>query len=222
MRAIEATPAIEEVSTEEDSVEDPTFHKSSSSEAEEQNISSIEVNHISKILKIMNCLEKSRFTWKYFCVYFNNYFTSVQLMIHLLTDDIYSCGTVRMNRRGFPDDLKGRLRLQRGQSVTRQKGNLTPFCVAGQNASGLSDDERSSCSSSSNQTARAPGIETDSTPFSKWVYKYMNGIDRHDQLRLKYPLPWMVWYHCKRNTCFYGMLSGNGHCVCICTRPVLV
>ena len=97
--------------------------------AEEQNISSIEVNHISKILKIMNCLEKSRFTWKYFCVYFNNYFTSVQLMIHLLTDDIYSCGTVQMNRRGFPDDLKGRLRLQRGQSVTRQKGNLTPFCV---------------------------------------------------------------------------------------------
>lgn len=31
-----------------------------------------------------------------------------------------------MNWRGFPDDLKGRLRLQRGQSVTRQKGNLTP------------------------------------------------------------------------------------------------
>ena len=36
---------------------------SSSSEAEEQNISSIEVNHISKILKIMNCLEKSRLSW---------------------------------------------------------------------------------------------------------------------------------------------------------------
>ena len=65
-------------------------------------------------------------TGKYFRVYFNNYFTSVQLMIHLLADDIYSCETVRMNRRGFPDDLKGRLRLQRGQSVTRQKGNLTP------------------------------------------------------------------------------------------------
>lgn len=64
-------------------------------------------------------------TGKYFRVFFYNYFTSVQLMQDLLADRIYACGTVRMNRRGFPDDLKGRLRLQRGQSMTRQKGNLT-------------------------------------------------------------------------------------------------
>ena len=54
MRAIEATPAIEEISMEEDSVEDPAYHKSSSSsEAEDQNVSSIGVNLISKIHKIM-------------------------------------------------------------------------------------------------------------------------------------------------------------------------
>ena len=60
MRAIKATPSIEEISTEEDSVEDPAYQKSSSSEAEDQNVSSIEVNPISKILQIVNWLEKSR------------------------------------------------------------------------------------------------------------------------------------------------------------------
>ncbi|XP_062583062.1 piggyBac transposable element-derived protein 4-like [Saccostrea cucullata] len=58
-------------------------------------------------------------------LYFDNYFTSIKLMEDLLAENIYACSTVRMNRRGFPDDLKGRLRLQREQSQTRQRGNLT-------------------------------------------------------------------------------------------------
>lgn len=72
-------------------------------------------------------------TGNYFRVYFDNYFTSVQLMVDLLADKIYACGTVGMNRRGFPGDLKGRLRLQRGQS--KRKSHC--ICVARQKTCGL-------------------------------------------------------------------------------------
>lgn len=46
-------------------------------------------------------------------------------MEDLLTQNINACGTVRMIRRGFPDDLTGKLELQKGESLTRQKGNFT-------------------------------------------------------------------------------------------------
>lgn len=48
-------------------------------------------------------------------VFLDNYFTSVKLMEDLLAQNIYACRAVRMNRHGFPDDLKGKLGLQRGK-----------------------------------------------------------------------------------------------------------
>lgn len=128
-------------------------------------------------------------TGKYFRVFFDNYFTSVQLMQDLLADRIYACGTVRMNRRGFPDDLKGRLHLQRGQSMTRQKGNLT--------ASVWQDKKPVAfLSTLSDPRAEVPVTRQHgrqelrmTQPHSANEYnKYMNGVDRHDQLRMKYSL----------------------------------
>ena len=43
---------------------------------------------------------------KYHDVYFDNFFTSVQLLEQLEEDEIYSCGTARKDRRGFPPALK--------------------------------------------------------------------------------------------------------------------
>lgn len=58
-------------------------------------------------------------TNKYYHVFYDNFFYSgVKLAEDLLAEGIYSCGTVRMNRRGFPDDLK-RIKLQCGQSRIR-------------------------------------------------------------------------------------------------------
>jgi len=36
---------------------------------------------------------------KYYRIYFNNYFSTVDLMSNLLVDGILACGTVRTNRK---------------------------------------------------------------------------------------------------------------------------
>jgi hypothetical protein len=38
-------------------------------------------------------------------VYFDNCFTSIPLLEHLYENGLYGCGTVRVNRRGFPAEL---------------------------------------------------------------------------------------------------------------------
>ena len=43
---------------------------------------------------------------KYHHVYFDNFFTSTQLLTDLERDGIYSCGTARKDRKGFPEALK--------------------------------------------------------------------------------------------------------------------
>jgi hypothetical protein len=50
----------------------------------------------------------------------------VKLLEDLLEDEVYACGTYRKDRRGTPDDIKDLNLgdLQRGESVTRQRGNL--------------------------------------------------------------------------------------------------
>ena len=42
---------------------------------------------------------------KHYYVYFDNYFTSIELLEELLQRETYSCGTVKSNRKGLPEDL---------------------------------------------------------------------------------------------------------------------
>ena len=39
-------------------------------------------------------------------VFFDNFFTNEQLLQDLMADDVYSCGTARKDRKGFPPVLK--------------------------------------------------------------------------------------------------------------------
>ena len=55
--------------------------------------------------------------------FFDNFFTSAELMRDLDSRDTYACGTVRTNRRDVPADLK-RQKLVVGKIRTRQCGNL--------------------------------------------------------------------------------------------------
>ena len=45
---------------------------------------------------------------KFHHIYFDNFFSSPKLLHDLLQDGIYACGTVRVNRRGWPNELKNK------------------------------------------------------------------------------------------------------------------
>lgn len=57
-------------------------------------------------------------------VFCDNFFTTCSLFEDLLKQKIYACGTARMDRRGFPETLKGVVLPERGQHVSCQRGNL--------------------------------------------------------------------------------------------------
>ena len=97
-------------------------------------------------------------------VYFDNFFTSMSLLLSLLKAGIYSCGTMRSNRKGSPDDLKAVVKkgfTERGQYKTWQYKNMTVIRK-------LRDGTRREVPS----------------PKSVVLYnKYMGGVDHNDQLR---------------------------------------
>ena len=39
-------------------------------------------------------------------IYFDNFFTGVDLLLDLERANLYSCGTIRTNRKGFPTQIK--------------------------------------------------------------------------------------------------------------------
>ena len=61
-------------------------------------------------------------------LFFDNYFSSVDLLLDLHRDGLYGCGTLRANRKGFPPQLKPHVKKgfkERGESRTCQSNNLT-------------------------------------------------------------------------------------------------
>ena len=58
-------------------------------------------------------------------LFFDNYFTSVNLLSTLLANGTYACGTIRTNRKQYPAEISEEVKkLSRGQFVFRQSGNL--------------------------------------------------------------------------------------------------
>ena len=61
-------------------------------------------------------------------IYFDNFFSSVDLLVYLFRSGLYGCGTLRTNRKGFPQSLKTIVKKgmkDRGDSVTYQHKNMT-------------------------------------------------------------------------------------------------
>ena len=85
---------------------------------------SVEHDLGAKVVK--NLTEKLHNTYRH--VYFDNYFSSVNLLLDLFRAGLYACGTLRINRIGFPAELKTPAKKglkERGESKAYQKGNLT-------------------------------------------------------------------------------------------------
>ena len=58
-------------------------------------------------------------------LYFDNYFTSINLLTKLIPEGTYGCGTIRTNRKQYPSEISVEAqRFQRGESAFRQSGNL--------------------------------------------------------------------------------------------------
>ena len=125
---------------------------------------------------------------RYHHVYFDNFFSGVDLLIELRRRGLYSCGTLRCNRKGFPDDLKPIAKKGlsgRGESVTRQCDELTvsvwqdnrPVVVIATNSDPTEP-------STVNRKLRDGTATTIPCPQSVVSYnKHMGGVDRSDQLR---------------------------------------
>ena len=72
---------------------------------------------------VMGLLENSGVLGVAYKVYFDNYYTSMDLMHELLSRYTFECGTVHANRKGLPVAVT-KSKLKRGQSVFRHKGEI--------------------------------------------------------------------------------------------------
>ena len=123
----------------------------------------------------------------YHHVYFDNFFMGIDLMLNLLRHGTYGCGTMRADRKGFPESLKALTKRglsNRGNLEMVRNGNLC-VCV-------WQDTKPISCCFSNSE----PSVSTVSrkqkdgsvlnlncpTAIVNYNAK-MGGVDRNDQLR---------------------------------------
>ena len=135
-------------------------------------------------------------------LYFDNFFSSVQLMRDLEQCLTYACGTVRSNRKGLPPAIKKPGRMQRGESIKWQSGNLVAV---------VWHDNRDVRMLSTNTNPedgvvqRRVGREVLAVPCPNSVINYnahMGGVDLADQKRSYYGVGresvkfwrYLVWY----------------------------
>lgn len=63
--------------------------------------------------------------YKGYMVYLDNFYTSYQLFIDLLSHGTGACGTVRSNRFGFPKELQGKKKMKKGEAIFFQTSGVT-------------------------------------------------------------------------------------------------
>ena len=74
------------------------------------------------------CHLQNKLTGLHHHVYFDNYYTSISLLLNLLKTGLFGCGTIRTNRKRSLNDLlaiANKAFTVRGQSKTWQYENLT-------------------------------------------------------------------------------------------------
>ena len=120
-------------------------------------------------------------------VYFDNFFTSIDLLLDLGKSNLYGCGTMRANRKGFPQELKPVVKKglkERGESKTFQSKNLT--VAVWQDTKTVTMAATNSDPTIEQHVMRKKDGSTVSVrcPHSVVLYnKYMGGVDHNDQLR---------------------------------------
>ncbi|XP_052283877.1 piggyBac transposable element-derived protein 4-like [Dreissena polymorpha] len=120
---------------------------------------------------------------------FDNFFTVIPLMKELLEKGLYACGTVRVNRKGFPSQLKKPAEVrQRGDFKIMQMGdtNLTATVWKDMRLVHHLVTLRDPTVILPVQRRCGVNVLQLQSPHSVNVYNmYMGGVDLHDQYRAK-------------------------------------
>ena len=121
-------------------------------------------------------------------VYFDNYFSGVDLLLGLLRNGLYGCGTLRANRKGFPPQLKETVKKgfkERGESKTCQMKNLTvSVWQDNRTVSVIATNSDPTQMKSVSRKHKDGTTHTYPCPAAIADYnKNMGGVDNNDQLR---------------------------------------
>ena len=124
-------------------------------------------------------------------IYFDNFFTGVELAQNLLGDGLYSCGIIRSNRKNIPEDLKPNIKKgfkERGDYMVRQDGNLVFTVWQDTKVVTMLSTNSQPTAQHSVLRRKKDGSRVDvPCPDAIVQYnKYMGGVDRNDQLRKYY------------------------------------
>jgi len=117
-------------------------------------------------------------------VVMDNFFTSVPLFMDLLTSSTYACGTVRLNRKFFPEEYGKQKDMSPGDHIFWQSGNLVATIRQDKKAvrllSTCCQPERTD-SVKRRRGSQGP-VELSCPPALKLYTEHMGGVDRSDRM----------------------------------------
>ena len=121
-------------------------------------------------------------------IYMDNFFSNPALFESLLAEGIYCSGTVRINRRGMPEAIKGVKLKEKGDTFTVQKGNLVATAWKDKKVVTYSSTNCDPTESRVVQRRKKDGtLQNVSAPIVSDLYnKFMFGVDLADQKRMQY------------------------------------
>nr|CAH7740638.1 unnamed protein product [Callosobruchus chinensis] len=130
-----------------------------------------------------------------YCLYFDNFFTTIPLMQKLLDRELFGCGTLRQNRKHFPKQfLCGDKDLSQSESdsvasndvsVYKWKDRGTKCVVLASNRHDYKSTTHVLRTNKVGQRESVPCPEAISD-----YNRYMGGVDRFDQYHANYSISW--------------------------------
>jgi len=129
-------------------------------------------------------------------LYMDNFFSSPDLYDDLIQKKIYCCGTVRLNRRGMPKDLKHKtLRLKRGDIRVRTRGDLTAVAWRDKRDMGMLTNIHDPSSEGNFQDEHGNAIKP---AFVADYNRHMGCVDKADRMANGYTSSHRTWKWTKK------------------------
>ena len=151
-----------------------------------------EIRHQDLLLGEQVVLQLTENFWgKWHHIYFDNFFSSTNLMKMLLAQETYSCGTTRANRKNWPAQFRkpAALKLKRGESRKMQHEDVTAVVWQDKHVILLLSTNSDPRTDGSVTRKTGKGNEEIEIPCPNAIINYtkhMGGVDLSDQKRAYY------------------------------------